>query len=98
MKTNDMKTFADIKFNKHLNFANGVQGLMFFNNGYGVSVINGKGAYVLDGQYELAVLIGDKDYWKLTYNTPITDNVIGYLSELEVTEIMIKVQQLTSVI
>jgi hypothetical protein len=39
----------------------------------------------------LAVLNNDGD---LTYDTPITNDVLGYLSKEDVTEILIKIQQL----
>ena len=46
-----------------------------FDNGYGASVITGGIAYCNEAQpYELAVL----EYDELCYDTPITDDVIGY--------------------
>jgi hypothetical protein len=41
--------------------------------------------------YELAVLGKDGH---LTYATPITDDVIGYLRDIDVTDVMEKIQQL----
>ena len=72
----------------------GKQRLYFFKNGYGASVINGFGAYVNGGEWELAVLEGDKDDSSLTYKTPITDDVIGHLSENEVEKILNKIKKL----
>ena len=66
----------------------------------GVSVvrfkINGRyGSYTnTENQWELAVIFGDENEWDLTYNTPITNDVMGYLSSKEVTDIMKKVQEL----
>jgi hypothetical protein len=42
------------------------------------------------GLYELAIF---KD-GEICYDTPITDDVIGYLRPEDVTDVMIKVQQL----
>jgi hypothetical protein len=73
----------------------GIQYLEFFPNGYGVSIVNHEFSYKSDsGDWELAVVIGDKDKYELTYDTPITDNVLGSLSENEVNDICIKVSEL----
>lgn len=51
-----------------------------FDNGFGASVINdGYGKH--EGLYELAVLDSEGH---LTYETPVTDDVLGYLSPDEV--------------
>ena len=53
-----------------------------FPNGYGASIIRGADTYGgSKGLYELAVL--DKQ-GKLTYETPITGDVEGYLTEAAV--------------
>jgi hypothetical protein len=63
-----------------------------FENGYGASVVKGPNTYGgEDGLYELAVL--DKD-GKLCYETPVTDDVEGYLTENEVTKLMEQIQNL----
>ena len=73
----------------------GIQYLEFFPNGYGVSIVNHEISYKSDsGDLELAVVIGDKDKYELTYDTPITDDVLGGLSENEVNDICIKVSEL----
>lgn len=60
----------------------GTQWKFKFPNGYGASVIDdGYGAR--QGLYELAVLDLDGH---LTYDTPITDDVLGFLTEAEVAE------------
>jgi hypothetical protein len=70
----------------------GKKGRMQFDNGFGVSVVSHTHSYGgRDGLYEVAVL--DKD-GLLTYETPVTSDVIGYLSEEDVTDVMKKVQEL----
>lgn len=49
-----------------------------FNNGYGVSIIRNEMSYGgKDGLFELAVLDSDGE---ITYDTEITDDVVGYLT------------------
>jgi hypothetical protein len=86
----DYKTFKDIEF-EPTKYHKGVYSETYFQNGYSVSVIKHDGSYGgNDGLYELAVL---KDN-ALCYNTEITSDVIGHLTPDDVTEIMIKVQEL----
>jgi hypothetical protein len=87
-----MKTFKDLNFNPHPNNMGGVQAIERFDNGYGASVVCTPYTYGgKDGLYELAVFGNDGH---ITYDTPITNDVLGYLSEQDVTEILIKIQQL----
>ena len=87
-----MKTFKDLEFKEHPNHLGGVQAVITFDNGYGASVVCTPHTYGGDkGLYELAVL--DKD-GHLTYATPITNDVIGYLRDIDVTDVMEKIQQL----
>jgi hypothetical protein len=87
-----MKTFKDLKFNEHPNRLGGVQAIIQFENGYGASVVCTPHTYGGDrGLYELAVLGTDGH---LTYDTPITSDVIGYLRDIDVTDVMEKIQQL----
>jgi hypothetical protein len=87
-----MKTFKDLEFKEHPNHLGGVQAVITFDNGYGASVVKTPHTYGGDrGLYELAVL-GEDGH--LTYATPITDDVIGYLRDIDVTDVMEKIQQL----
>ena len=96
-----MKTFKDLVFNPHSN-CDGIQAKIFFPNGYGVSVVRfklpggfGYGSYTSnESEWELAVLEGTEKDWGLTYNTPITNDVLGHLSADDVTDVMAKVQSL----
>lgn len=97
-KNKNMKTFDDLVFDKHPiaidtipDYKDAKQAVLNFDNGYGVSVLLGK-CFYSNGvdTYELAVLKDDR----ICYTTSITDDVIGHISSKEVTDIMIKVQQL----
>lgn len=96
-----MKSFNDINFKPH-RFGDGLHGLIFFENGYGVSVVRyrdpfskGYGSHTSnENEWEVAVIYGNEKDWDITYNTHITDDVLGYLSEGEVNWIMIQVQEL----
>lgn len=91
-----MKTFDDLEFDVHpARFSMfgkfSEQARMDFDNGYGVSVITGSGAYSdNEHPYEVAVM---KD-GSLCYDTDITDDVIGYCDTQKVTDIMKQVQEL----
>ncbi len=87
-----MKTFKDLQFNPHPNKMGGVQAIERFENGYGASIVCTPYTYGgKEGLYELAVFDSDGH---ITYDTPITNDVLGYLSEQDVTEVLIKIQQL----
>jgi len=88
-----MKKFEDLEFDKLTDpFMSGVRSRMMFENGFGVSVVSHTYSYGgKDGLFEVAVLDEDGD---LTYNTPVTNDVIGFLNPDEVTEIMEEVQKL----
>ncbi len=87
-----MITFKDLEFKELDSFYNGVQCRINFENGFGASVVKHNFSYGgKDGLYEIAIL-GTND--EITYDTPITDDVLGYLTEQDVTEILIKIQQL----
>jgi len=86
-----MKTFNDLEFKPHSNM-DGIMSRIEFENGYGASIVKGEYTYGgKDGLYELAVLNNNGD---LIYDTPITSDVEGYLSEAQVTDLLIKIQQL----
>ncbi len=76
----------------------GVQKLYRFPNGYGASVIRTQSSYGgRSGLWELAVIkyCGDGiDAFHLTYETPITDDVVGYLTDEEVDKLLTQVEEL----
>ncbi len=68
-----------------------------FSNGYGVSVIRKYTSYGFykGGKFELGVIKGESlEDSGLTYQTPITDDVIGHLKSEEVLEIAKEVKDL----
>ena len=89
-----MKKFEDLEF-EQLNdapFMVGKKARIHFDNGFGVSVVSHSYSYGgRDGLYEIAVLDSDD---KLTYETPVTNDVLGYLTEEDVTDVMKQVQEL----
>ncbi len=101
----EVKTFKDLDFKPHSltkyadkynysfneQYSKAKQAIMYFENGYGVSVLYGSCFYSSGiDTYEVGILYDGG----LTYNTDITDDVMGYLTESEVTDVMIRVQQL----
>ena len=86
-----MKTFNDLTF-KTLPDGMGISARTSFDNGYGVSVVKGPYTYGgSNGLYELAVLNSEGE---ISYNTDITDDVIGHRTENEVSEVLEKIQSL----
>lgn len=93
-----MKTFDDLHFTDRTEFRGtsyegktAKQATMDFPNGYGVSVLLGDMWYSngID-TYELAVMYEGS----ITYNTPVTDNVLGYITATQVSEAMKQIQEL----
>ena len=87
-----MKTFKDIEFKTNpMGEDFGIVSRTQFDNGYEASVVKSDYTYGgKNGLYELAVF---KD-GEICYDTPITDDVIGYLRPEDVTDVMTKIQQL----
>ena len=89
-----MKTFEDLVFVDEVMYGDKVwsRSYMIFDNGYGVSVIRGPHSYGgQKGLYELDVL-GTDGF--ITYETPITSDVISFLKPEDVTKHMIEIQEL----
>ena len=72
-------------------YANGVQVVHEFPNGYGASVVKHDFSYGgKDGLWEMAVL----KEGELCYNTHITNDVIGYLSDADVKSTLKEIEQI----
>ena len=81
---------------KSRNINGGTQDLYRFDNNYGASVVCHDHSYGgSEGKYELAVIVFDEDEWRLTYDTPVTNDVIGNLSAVEVLHELKKIRALT---
>ncbi|SVD70364.1 uncharacterized protein METZ01_LOCUS423218 [marine metagenome] len=68
----------------------GTQKLYSFPNGYGASVVKHEYSYGGDrGLWELAVINNiSEDGFDICYDTPITDDVIGFLNDPEVDRLL----------
>lgn len=76
----------------------GSQVIHKFDNGFGASAIQDEFSYGGDeGLFELGVIkFESEDEWHLNYSTAITDDVLGYLTEQDVAELLTKIEQLES--
>jgi hypothetical protein len=85
-----MKTFNDLEF-KNTEHYSGVFSRIYFENGWGVSVVKHEFSYGgKDGLYELAVL-KDND---IHYDNDIAKgDVVGWLRPEDITDAMIIVQK-----
>jgi hypothetical protein len=73
----------------------GKQILHRFDNGYGASVVSNALSYGGDsGLYELAVIKFTGDDWDINYDTTITNDVIGHLTEDKVQNILMEIEAL----
>lgn len=76
-------TFNDLEFKP--TWTGGIQAVASFDNGYEASVVKSPMSYGgAEGLYEIAVLKDDN----IVYDTPITDDVLGYLTEEDVTKVL----------
>jgi hypothetical protein len=87
----DTTTFNELNFQQHP-MGMGKQCIVQFSNGYGASVVQGPHTYGgSNGLYEIAVFGKDG---QITYDTPITNDVLGYLSEQEVEKTLMDIKNL----
>lgn len=83
--------FAD-RAGTHKRVKGGDQWTFKFANGYGASVVRHSFSYGSeDGLWELAVLGTDG---RLTYETPITDDVIGWQSDDDIVRLLGEIEAL----
>ena len=80
----------------NFNHFDGIKYVFIFDNGYGASVIKYSNSYGgLKDLWELAVLKrnGNGEYY-INYDTPITNHVLGYLSDKEVNNYLSQIKEL----
>lgn len=83
--------FDEIEFNVHP-MGDGIQAIVKFDNGYGASIVRHQFSYGgREGLFEMAILGQDGH---ITYDTSITNDVIGYLSEQEISDYLKKIKEL----
>lgn len=77
-------------------YDDGIQHLYKFPNNYGASVVQHKHSYGgTEGLWELAVIeYADDMVWHITYKTPITNDVIGRLTDDEVDALLAQIKAL----
>ena len=86
--------FSELDFQRH-KFADGVQAIRFFPNGYGLSVVKHTYSYGYDdGLYEAAVLQGVDGDYDLCYDTSIANDIIGYQTEEQIELLLNQVESL----
>lgn len=88
-----MKTFKDLEFEEFKNeIMSGKKTRIQFENGWGASVVSHNFSYGgKEGLYELAVLFEDE----IHYDNPVANgDVMGYLSEEELSNLLIEIQKL----
>jgi len=83
-----VKTFYDLEFVSNPSMK---RARMTFDNEYGISVMKGIGTYgYKQNLWEVAVF----HKGSICYNTHITDDVLGYQTESDVTNVMKLIQEL----
>jgi hypothetical protein len=91
-KLNSITLRKDNSMIEHYIREDGVQDIYRFKNGYGASVVCSCGSYGgKQGLKELAVL--DKD-GHICYDTPITGDVLGWLTDEQVEEYLSQIANL----
>ena len=78
------------------NHFDGIKYIFIFDNGYGASVIKCSNSYGgLKDLWELAVLKrNDNGEYYIDYDTPITNDVLSYLSDSEVNNYLSQIKEL----
>lgn len=87
-----MKPIISIKI-KSIN--QGFQTIVFFENNYGASIVWNKFSYGNDEDlFEIAVLKGNINSCDICYDTPITDDVLGYQTSEDINNVLEKISKL----
>lgn len=88
-----------IQSGPHKHLMDGTQTVYRFPNGYGASVITGQFTYTdTERPFEVGVLRFDNPKskrWEITYDTPLTDDTLGYQTLQGVYEILQQIKDLS---
>lgn len=94
-----MKTFKEYP---SVELSGGIQYLARFDNGQGASIVKHSFSYGHEeGLWELAVIkfvSKESDIFLLDYSTPITDDVLGWLTEEMVENTLLEIQKLPAIL
>lgn len=91
----EIETFSNVTHSESGELNGGVYMRVFFASGFGVSVIQSPLSYGGScDKYELAVIEGNPVNWHITYDTHITNDVLGWLDEDQVIGYMRQVSKL----
>jgi len=90
------------QYNKYIidfnSINNGMQIVFRFDNNYGLSVVSHSFSYGnKQEKFEIAIIkfnSEDDDDWNITYDTPITDDVLGYQSKGDALDVIRKTIEL----
>lgn len=88
---NKIIKFSDLTFAIHPRFVNAKQAIMYFDNGFGLSIIQGDDCYCDDTTYEAAVLLRGVGYIP---HELANNDVLPYQTETDIEELIAKVQLL----
>lgn len=89
-EVNNAVKISDLVFEANKT-SGGSRAISNFDNGYQASVITGGWAYATeDAPYEIAVMCN----YDLCYDTPITNDVLGYLTEEAANDILQQIANL----
>lgn len=92
--------FENYLWKQMKHWSGGVQYIFRFGNSYGASIVKGYGTYGYEEDlWELAVLrfrSESEDERFIVYDTPITDDVIGWLNDKEVRDLLKRIQELNT--
>lgn len=73
----------------------GTQTIVFYDNGYGASVVKHQMSYGGGNDlFEIAVLKGNKDNWQICYDTYITNDVLGWQDDNDVANVLEEISKL----
>lgn len=100
-----MIRFEDLEFKDHplklevltgfSRYVDAVRCIKWFDNNFGASIVRFHGSYGYEkGLYEIGILCKRPKNWGISYQTIMTNDVIGYLTEEDVVQHLFFVERL----